>query len=138
MVVRATRSPFENEAGVDEMPTMSHGLGDDLGFDQFSQPGEAKTLALDAYAKKIGHYLELNLNKRAMVKLLDVSPNTLYQGPNFALTYFFNFAVCCHSTLARKLRLVPRPGAAGHWLPISPGKPGHRPHPARPTRYPCF
>jgi transposase len=42
-------------------------------------PGEAKTLALDAYAKKIDHYLELNLNKRAMAKLLDVSPNTLYQ-----------------------------------------------------------
>jgi len=42
-------------------------------------PGEAKTLALDAHAKKIDHYLELKLNKRAMAKLLDVSPNTLYQ-----------------------------------------------------------
>lgn len=42
-------------------------------------PGEAKTLALDTHAKKIDHYLELKLNKRAMAKLLDVSPNTLYQ-----------------------------------------------------------
>lgn len=42
-------------------------------------PGEAKTLALDVHARKIDHYLELNLNKRAMAKLLDVSPNTLYQ-----------------------------------------------------------
>ena len=42
-------------------------------------PGEAKTLALDAHARKIDHYIELNLNKRAMAKLLDVSPNTLYQ-----------------------------------------------------------
>jgi DNA invertase Pin-like site-specific DNA recombinase len=42
-------------------------------------PGESKTLALDAHAKKIDHYLELKLNKRAMAKLLDVSPNTLYQ-----------------------------------------------------------
>lgn len=42
-------------------------------------PGEAKTLALDVHAKKIDHYLELNLNKRTMAKLLDVSPNTLYQ-----------------------------------------------------------
>ena len=42
-------------------------------------PGEAKTLALDAHAKRIDHYLELKLNKRAMAKLLDVSPNTLYQ-----------------------------------------------------------
>lgn len=42
-------------------------------------PGEAKTLALDAHARKIDHFLELKLNKRAMAKLLDVSPNTLYE-----------------------------------------------------------
>lgn len=42
-------------------------------------PGEAKTLALDAHAKKIDEYLALKLNKRAMAKLLDVSPNTLYE-----------------------------------------------------------
>jgi DNA invertase Pin-like site-specific DNA recombinase len=42
-------------------------------------PGEAKTLALDAHARKIDHFIELKLNKRAMAKLLDVSPNTLYQ-----------------------------------------------------------
>jgi DNA invertase Pin-like site-specific DNA recombinase len=42
-------------------------------------PGEAKKLALDAQAKKIDQYLALKLNKRAMSKLLGVSPNTLYE-----------------------------------------------------------
>lgn len=42
-------------------------------------PGAAKTLALDAQAKKIDEYLGLKLNKRAISKLLGVSPNTLYE-----------------------------------------------------------
>lgn len=42
-------------------------------------PGAAKTLALDAHVKKIDEYLALKLNKRAMAKLLNVSPNTLYE-----------------------------------------------------------
>jgi DNA invertase Pin-like site-specific DNA recombinase len=41
--------------------------------------GVAKKLALDVQAKKIDEYLELKLNKRALAKLLDVSPNTLYE-----------------------------------------------------------
>lgn len=42
-------------------------------------PGAAKTLALDAQARKIDEYLALKLNKRAIAKLLGVSPNTLYE-----------------------------------------------------------
>lgn len=42
-------------------------------------PGEAKKLALDAHTKKIDQFLALKLNKRAMSKLLGVSPNTLYE-----------------------------------------------------------
>ena len=41
-------------------------------------PGAAKKLALDAQSKKIDEYLALGLNKRAISKLLRVSPNTLY------------------------------------------------------------
>lgn len=41
--------------------------------------GAAKTLALDAQAKKIDEYMGLKLNKRAIAKLLGVSPNTLYE-----------------------------------------------------------
>ena len=40
--------------------------------------GAAKTLALDKQAAKIDEYLALPLNKRAISKLLRVSPNTLY------------------------------------------------------------
>jgi DNA invertase Pin-like site-specific DNA recombinase len=40
--------------------------------------GKAKTLALDAHADKIDHYLSLKLDKRAICKLIGVTPNTLY------------------------------------------------------------
>jgi DNA invertase Pin-like site-specific DNA recombinase len=40
--------------------------------------GKAKTLALDAHADKIDHYLSLKLDKRAISKLLGVAPNTFY------------------------------------------------------------
>ena len=41
-------------------------------------PGAAKKLGLDEHAKKIDEYQALKLNKRAIAKLLGVSPNTLY------------------------------------------------------------
>lgn len=40
--------------------------------------GAAQKLALDDQAKKIDEYQALKLNKRAIAKLLGVSPNTLY------------------------------------------------------------
>ena len=40
--------------------------------------GPAKTLRLDAHADKIDSYLAKQIDKRAIAKLLDVSPNTLY------------------------------------------------------------
>ena len=40
--------------------------------------GVALKLSLDDHAKKIDEYQALKLNKRAIAKLLGVSPNTLY------------------------------------------------------------
>ncbi len=40
--------------------------------------GVALKLGLDDQAKKIDEYQTLKLNKRAIAKLLDVPPNTLY------------------------------------------------------------
>ena len=40
--------------------------------------GPAKSLRLDAHAAKIDEYLSKKINKRTIAKLLDVSPNTLY------------------------------------------------------------
>ncbi len=40
--------------------------------------GPAKTLRLDPHADKIDAYLAKQIDKRAIAKLLDVSPNTLY------------------------------------------------------------
>jgi DNA invertase Pin-like site-specific DNA recombinase len=40
--------------------------------------GAASKLGLDDQAKKIDEYQALKLNKRAIAKLLGVSPNTLY------------------------------------------------------------
>ena len=40
--------------------------------------GPAKTMRLDKYADKIDDYLAKKIDKRAIAKLLDVSPNTLY------------------------------------------------------------
>jgi DNA invertase Pin-like site-specific DNA recombinase len=40
--------------------------------------GAAKKLRLDPQANKIDEYLKLGIDKRAIAKLLDVSPNTLY------------------------------------------------------------
>ena len=40
--------------------------------------GVAQKLGLDDQAKKIDEYQALKLNKRAIAKLLGVSPNTLY------------------------------------------------------------
>ena len=40
--------------------------------------GPAKKLRLDVHADKIDSYLAKNIDKRAIAKLLDVSPNTLY------------------------------------------------------------
>jgi DNA invertase Pin-like site-specific DNA recombinase len=40
--------------------------------------GAAHKLSLDDHAKKIDEYQALKLKKRAIAKLLDVSPNTLY------------------------------------------------------------
>ena len=40
--------------------------------------GPAKSLRLDAHADKIDEYLGKKINKRTVAKLLDVSPNTLY------------------------------------------------------------
>jgi DNA invertase Pin-like site-specific DNA recombinase len=40
--------------------------------------GEASKLALDEHTRNIDQYLAIKLNKRAIAKLLNVSPNTLY------------------------------------------------------------
>lgn len=40
--------------------------------------GPAKSLRLDAHAAKIDEYLAKKIDKRTIAKLLDVSPNTLY------------------------------------------------------------
>lgn len=40
--------------------------------------GPAKTMRLDKHADKIDDYLAKQIDKRAIAKLLDVSPNTLY------------------------------------------------------------
>jgi DNA invertase Pin-like site-specific DNA recombinase len=40
--------------------------------------GPAKSLRLDAHAAKIDEYLAKKIDKRTVAKLLDVSPNTLY------------------------------------------------------------
>lgn len=40
--------------------------------------GPAKKLRLDAHAKQIDDYMAKGIDKRAIAKLLDVSPNTLY------------------------------------------------------------
>lgn len=40
--------------------------------------GPAKSLRLDAHAAKIDEYISKKINKRTIAKLLDVSPNTLY------------------------------------------------------------
>ena len=40
--------------------------------------GPAKKLRLDVHADKIDSYLAKNIDKRAIAKLLDVAPNTLY------------------------------------------------------------
>lgn len=40
--------------------------------------GPARTLRLDPHADKIDAYLAKQIDKRAIAKLLDVSPNTLY------------------------------------------------------------
>ena len=40
--------------------------------------GSARKLRLDQYADKIDDYLAKKIDKRAIAKLLDVSPNTLY------------------------------------------------------------
>lgn len=40
--------------------------------------GEAEKLSLDTNEREIDHYLSIKLNKRAIAKLLGVSPNTLY------------------------------------------------------------
>ena len=40
--------------------------------------GPAKNLRLDQHADKIDDYLAKQIDKRAIAKLLDVSPNTLY------------------------------------------------------------
>jgi transposase len=41
--------------------------------------GGAKNLKLDKHADKIDAYLAKGINKVAIAKLLDVSPNTLYE-----------------------------------------------------------
>jgi hypothetical protein len=41
--------------------------------------GAAKNLKLDKHAEKIDAYLAKRINKVAIAKLLDVSPNTLYE-----------------------------------------------------------
>ncbi|KAI9549168.1 hypothetical protein GHT06_006799 [Daphnia sinensis] len=41
--------------------------------------GASKNLKLDKHAEKIDGYLEKGINKVAIAKLLDVSPNTLYE-----------------------------------------------------------
>lgn len=41
--------------------------------------GASKNLKLDKHADKIDGYLEKGINKVAIAKLLDVSPNTLYE-----------------------------------------------------------
>jgi len=41
--------------------------------------GGAKNLKLDKHADKIDSYLDKGINKVAIAKLLDVSPNTLYE-----------------------------------------------------------
>jgi transposase len=41
--------------------------------------GGAKNLKLDKHADKIDGYLAKGINKVAIAKLLDVSPNTLYE-----------------------------------------------------------
>ena len=41
--------------------------------------GAAKNLKLDKHADKIDGYLDKGINKVAIAKLLDVSPNTLYE-----------------------------------------------------------
>ena len=40
--------------------------------------GPARSLRLDAHADKIDEYLNKGIDKRAVAKLLDVAPNTLY------------------------------------------------------------
>ena len=40
--------------------------------------GPARSLRLDAHADKIDEYLSKGIDKRAVAKLLDVAPNTLY------------------------------------------------------------
>jgi DNA invertase Pin-like site-specific DNA recombinase len=40
--------------------------------------GPAKKLRLDVHADKIDSYLAKHIDKRAIAKLLDVAPNTLY------------------------------------------------------------
>jgi hypothetical protein len=52
--------------------------------DRFLQDGQlpvggAKNLKLDKHADKIDSYLGKGINKVAIAKLLDVSPNTLYE-----------------------------------------------------------
>lgn len=42
-------------------------------------PGPAKRLALDDLAEKIDQYLALKLDKRAIAKLVECAPNTLYK-----------------------------------------------------------
>ena len=41
-------------------------------------PGAVKKLRLDPLANKIDDYLKLGIDKRAIAKLLDVAPGTLY------------------------------------------------------------
>ena len=41
-------------------------------------PGKAERLALDAKAAEIDRYLAIGLNKRAIAKLCECSPGTLY------------------------------------------------------------
>jgi hypothetical protein len=43
--------------------------------------GGVKNLKLDKHAAKIDDYLTKGINKVAISKLLDVSPNTLYEWP---------------------------------------------------------
>lgn len=74
--------------------------------------GPAKSLRLDAHAAKIDEYLKKGIDKRTVAKLLDVSPNTLY-----------NWI---------KKRSPEKINARGSKTPVEPPKPAALPSPTTP------
>ena len=84
--------------------------------------GGAKNLKLDKHADKIDGYLAKGINKVAIAKLLDVSPNTLYEWLKVRRASFFRAAPnqASHRPPPTQKR-VARSAGPVTWPPPGPG-----------------